>query len=417
MSKLSARRVETLKGPGFYGDSDGLYLSVKLSGSKSWILKTVVQGKRRDLGIGSADLVSLSEARDKAREWRKVAREGGDPYATRNAATITFEDATIEYHRLVAQSFSSEKHAAQWLAGMKKHVFPAFGDRLICTVGVVDVRKALEPIWINTHETARKIKQRIEAVFDWARAEGHYGPENPARGIKRALKPQARNPTHLAAMPWADLPAFYESLNERDGVSARTLQFIILTAVRSGEARDAQWDEFKGNLWTIPARRMKTGRTHIVPLAPEALRILEQMRGLDPVYVYPQRSRTEDGSGKPQSINVFRALYQRMGCDGFTTHGFRSTFRDWCGEAADAPREVAEAALAHLPGQVERAYRRSTLLDRRRTLMDQWAEFVTQKGKPPENSAPVSDSSEQGVSTHFPADATVSKARNIQVNC
>ena len=235
----------------------------------------------------------------------------------------------------------------------------------------------LEPIWIGKHETARKIKQRIEAVFDWARAEGHYGHENPARGIKRALKPQPRNPTHLAAMPWADLPAFYKLLNEREGVSARTLQFIILTAVRSAEAREARWAEFKGNLWTIPASRMKTGRAHVVPLAPEAMRIVDRMRGFDPVYVFPQRARTEDGAGKPQSINVFRALYDRMGRDGFTTHGFRSTFRDWCGEETDVSREVAEAALAHVPGQVERAYRRSTALERRRVLMEEWAAFVT----------------------------------------
>jgi integrase len=376
MSKLSARRVETIKEPGFYGDGEGLYLAVKASGSKSWILRTVIRGKRRDLGVGPSDLVSLAEAREKARAWRKVAREGGDPFASRNAGKTTFEEATAEYHSLVSQSFRSEKHAAQWMAGMKKHVFPAFGDRMINTIGVVDVRRALEPIWMSKHETARKIKQRTEAVFDWARAEGHYEPENPARGIKRALKPQQRNPTHLAALPWSDLPAFYKSLNERDGVTARTLQFIILTAVRSGEAREARWDEFKGNLWTIPAQRMKTGRPHIVPLAPEALRILEQMRGLDPVYVVPRRTRTKDGAGKPQSINVFRVLYERMGCDGFTTHGFRSTFRDWCGEVADAPREVAEAALAHVPGQVERAYRRSTLLDRRRALMEQWAAYA-----------------------------------------
>ena len=312
MSKLSARRVDTLKEPGFYGDGDGLYLSVKPSGSKSWILRTVVHGKRRDLGVGPSDLVSLAEARDKAREWRKVAREGGDPHASRNAGTITFEQATAEYHRLVAQSFRSQKHAAQWMAAMRTHVFPAFGQRMVSTVAVLDVRKALEPIWISKHETARKIKQRIEAVFDWARAEGHYGPENPARGIKRALKPQPRNPTHLAAMPWTDLPAFYESLNEREGVSARTLQFIILTAVRSGEAREARCEEFKGNVWTIPAHRMKTGRVHVVPLAPEACRILGRVRGLDKEFVFPQRSRTPDGAGKPQSINVFRALYGRM---------------------------------------------------------------------------------------------------------
>jgi len=262
------------------------------------------------------------------------------------------------------------------MAGMRTHVFPAFGDKMIGSVGVVDVRKVLEPIWTKKHETARKIKQRIEAVFDWARAEGHYGPENPARGIKRALKPQPRNPTHDAALPWNNLPAFYEALNERGEVSARTLQFIILTAVRSGEAREARWNEFKGNVWTIPAHRMKTRRVHVVPLAPEALRILDRVRGLDVEFVFPQRSRTVTGGGKPQSINIFRLLYKRMDFEGITTHGFRSTFRDWCGEEADAPREVAEAALAHIPGQVERAHRRSTLLDRRRALMEQWAGFV-----------------------------------------
>lgn len=376
MSKLSARRVETLKEPGFYGDGDGLYLSVKPSGAKSWILRTVVHGKRRDLGVGPSDLVSLAEARDKAREWRKVAREGGDPHASRNTGTITFEEATAEYHRLVSQSFRSQKHAAQWMAGMRKHVFPAFGDRMVSTIGIVDVRKVLESIWISKHETARKIKQRIEAVFDWARAEGHYGPENPARGIKRALKPQARNPTHLAAMPWTELPAFYKLLNEREGVSARTLQFIILTAVRSGEAREARWEEFKGNLWTIPAHRMKTGRVHVVPLATETIRVIDRVRGLDSEYVFPQRSRTPSGAGKPQSINVFRMLYKRMEREEFTTHGSRSTFRDWCSEEAEAPRELAEAALAHVLGQVERAYRRSTLLERRRDLMERWARYV-----------------------------------------
>jgi integrase len=177
-------------------------------------------------------------------------------------------------------------------------------------------------------------------------------------------------------MPWIEIPAFYDSLNTREGVSARTLQFIILTAVRSGEARGAQWSEIKGREWTIPADRTKTGRVHDVPLAPEALRILDQVRGLDRDFVLPRRSLSPDGTGKTQSINAFRALYERMGSKGFTTHGFRSTFRDWCSEAAEVPREIAEAALAHIPGQVERAYRRSTLLDRRRPLMERWAEYV-----------------------------------------
>ncbi len=381
MSKLSARRVESVKLPGFYGDGGGLYLSVKPSAAKSWILRTVVRGKRRDLGLGSAELVSLAEAREKAREWRKIAREGGDPTTHGKLGKLTFEEATTEYHKVLSQSFRSEKHSAQWMAGMRTHIFPAFGDRLVGTIEAVDVRKALEPIWITKHETARKLKQRIEAVFDWARAEGHVVGENPARGIKRALKPQPRLPSHHAAMPWEGVPAFYEALMKRGGVSERTLQFIILTAVRSGEARGAQWGEIDGNIWTIPAQRMKTGRPHVVPLSSEAQRILDTVRGLDAEYVFPQRCRTPDGSGKQQSINVFRMLYQRMGCSNITTHGFRSTFRDWCAEATDVSREIAEAALAHVPNQVERAYRRSNLFDQRRSLMTRWADFVAVAAK------------------------------------
>lgn len=376
MSKLTARRVETVKLPGFYGDGGGLYLSVKPSGAKSWILRTVVRGKRRDLGLGSAELVSLAEARDKAREWRKVAREGGDPTSLGKLGKLTFEEATTEYHKVLSQSFRSEKHSAQWMAGMRTHIFPAIGDRMVGSIDVVDVRKALEPIWISKHETARKLKQRIEAVFDWARAEGHVVGENPARGIKRALKPQPRLPSHHAAMPWESVPAFYEALEKRGGVSERTLQFVILTAVRSGEARGARWREIDGRIWTIPAQRMKTGRPHSVPLSDEAIRILDAVRGLDAEYVFPQRTRTPDGKGKPQSINVFRILYQRMGLGSVTTHGFRSSFRDWCAEATEVSREIAEAALAHVPNQVERAYRRSNLFEQRRKLMEGWATFV-----------------------------------------
>ncbi len=377
MSKLSARRVESVKLPGFYGDGGGLYLSVKPSGAKSWILRTVVRGKRRDLGLGSAELVPLSEVRKKAREWRKIAREGGDPTTQGKLGKLTFEEATTEYHKILSKSFRSDKHAAQWMAGMRTHIFPAFGDRLVGTIEAVDVRKVLEPIWITKHETARKLKQRIEAVFDWARGEGHVVGENPARGIKRALKPQPRLPLHHAAMPWEVVPAFYEALEKRGGVPERTLQYIILTAVRSGEARGARWREIEGSIWTIPAQRTKTGRAHVVPLTDEALRILDTMRGLDVEYVFPQRVRTPEGKGKAQSINVFRTLYQRMGRDNITTHGFRSSFRDWCAEATDVSQEIAEAALAHIPSQVERAYRRSNLFDQRRSLMARWAEYVT----------------------------------------
>ncbi|MEB8387423.1 integrase arm-type DNA-binding domain-containing protein [Rhodobacteraceae bacterium KMM 6894] len=375
MYKLSKRRVDTVKEPGFYGDGEGLYLSVKRTGSKSWILRTVVRGKRRDLGIGSTGLVTLAEAREKARELRKIAREGGDPLAYRNSRSLTFQEASIEYHAIIAKSFSSEKHAKLWLSALKIHAFPRIGDQPLEEIGVTDIRMVLEVIWVKKHETARRVKQRMEAIFDWAKAEGHYTHENPCKGVKRALKPQRRNPTHHAALPWNEMPAFYKQLSAREGVSAYALKFIILTACRSGEVREARWDEISEGVWTVPSTRTKMRKPHRVPLSGEALHILGQVRGLDRHLVFPSHVY-KSGGVKPLSVNAFRALYKRMGCDGLTTHGFRSTFRDWCSDEAEISREVAEAALGHALGEVERAYRRSDLFERRRSLMIRWSEYA-----------------------------------------
>lgn len=377
MSKLSKRRVDTVKDAGFYGDGEGLYLSVKPTGSKSWILRTMVLGRRRDIGVGSAALVSLSEAREKAREMRKIAREGGDPRADRDKRSLTFQQAAEEYHRIIAASFSSEKHGRLWLSGLKIHAFPLLGDLPLECVVVSDVRKVLEPIWIEKHETARRVKQRLEAIFDWAKAEGHYSAENPCGGVKRVLKPHRRNPTHHAALPWAQLPEFYAALTERDSIAARTLQFIILTAARSREAREAKWIEVEGDVWTIPELRTKTRKPHRVPLSRESARVLAQVRDFDADLIFPSIQYRGERGSRPLSVNAFRALYGRMGQTGLTTHGFRSTFRDWCSEKAHVSREVAEAALAHSLGEVERAYRRSDLIELRRELMAEWSEFVT----------------------------------------
>lgn len=216
MPNLSNRRVLTVKEPGFYGDGEGLYLSVKPSGSKSWILRTMVQGRRRDIGIGSASLVPLAEARSHARELRTIAREGGDPLASRAKKTLSLIGAAEEYHSIISPSFSSEKHRRLWLSGLQLHVFPKIGDYPIQNLTTGDVRKALEPIWTNKHETARRIKQRLEAIFDWAKAEGHFVGDNPCSAVKRILKPQRHNPTHHPAMPWQALPEFYASLKSRD---------------------------------------------------------------------------------------------------------------------------------------------------------------------------------------------------------
>lgn len=376
MSKLSVRGVRALKEAGFYGDGEGLYLSVKKSGAKSWILRTVVRGKRRDLGVGSVSQVSLAEARERAREMRKVAREGGDPTELLHNGDITLEDAAIAYHSILSSSFRSGKHTRLWLSGLRLHVFPTLGHRRLCDVHVVDVRKVLEPIWVEKHDTARRLKQRLEAIFDWAKGEGRYDGENPVRGIKRVLKPMRRNPCHHAALSWTRVPEFYGELCERDAMSARVLRFIILTAARSGEARCSEWSEIETDMWTVPAGRTKMNSPHRVPLAPEAVKILNSVRRLDDRYVFPSMRTVNGSASTTLSVNAFRPLYARMGREGFTTHGFRSSFRDWCSEHAKVSREVAEAALAHVPGQVERAYQRSDLFDQRRELMNRWSQFI-----------------------------------------
>lgn len=378
MAKLTARRVETVRDRGMYGDGDGLYLRVGPSGAKSWILRTVVHGRRRDLGIGSATLVPLVEAREKARVLRKVAREGGDPALIRRRQVLTFKEAAERVHQSLLPTWRSARHGEIWMAALKLYAFPHFGSRPIETVGTADLLRALAPIWTEKHDTARRVKQRLAAVFDWAKGAGHYPHENPVNGLNKALPAVKHRAEHMPALPWKGLPAFVRMLREREGISARALEFIILTAARSGEARGARWREIQGGVWTIPAARMKGGIAHRVPLSPQAVAVLDSVRGLDGDLVFPSPSRGAGNAARQQSDTVFKALMKRMGRDdGLTTHGFRSTFRDWCGESAHVDREVAEAALAHTVGnKVERAYARSDLFDRRRALMDAWGRFA-----------------------------------------
>jgi len=365
-----------------HGDGGGLYLSVKSSGAKSWILRTVVHGRRRDLGLGSASLVTLAEARERARTLRKVAREGGDPDTLRKRETLTFAEAAKKVHANLLPTWRNAKHAETWLATVEAHANRQFGDRPIVTVGTADVLKVLSPIWIEKHETAKRLRQRISTIFDWAKGAGHYPHENPVNGLKKALPMVKRRAEHMAAMLWRDVPKFMAELATREGVSARTLELIILTAARSGEARGARWSEIEGNVWTVPGERMKRGVPHRVPLSAEALAVMESVRGLDDDLIFPSVQRGPRGEAKGQSVMVFKALLKRMDRSGFTVHGFRSTFRDWCSESARTERELAEAALSHATGnEVERAYARSDLFERRRDLMDQWARFCTSAGE------------------------------------
>ena len=369
-----------------YGDGGGLYLCVSDGGTKSWILRTTVYGRRRELGLGSAVLVTLAEARDEARRLRKVARAGDDPETVRNRETLTFAEAAKRVHEKLEPTWTNPKHAASWLSAVEAYAYPEFGKRPINKVGTPDILKVLEPIWTEKHETARRIMQRLSTIFDWAKVAGRYPFENPVNGVKKALGTVNAKPTHMASMAWSDLPAFMAELASRAGFSARTLEFIILTATGSGEARGARWAEIdlKQRVWNVPEERMKRRIPHRIPLSDAACEVLDRLKGMDDDLVFPSIQATKARKGRVQSVNVFQALLKRMERDGFTVHGSCSTFRDWCSEYAQAEREVAEAALSHTTGnEVERAYARSDLCDQRRMLMDQWGEYAISKRSSP----------------------------------
>ncbi|MFC7332932.1 tyrosine-type recombinase/integrase [Rhodocista pekingensis] len=386
MGKLTALQVRNAKEPGRYGDGDGLFLEVGKSGSRSWILRVQANGKRRDIGLGSAADVSLSEARTKAEDVRRAIREGRDPVAEKRAMkeepakVPTFREAALLVQAEHAPSWKNAKHATQWLSSLEQHAFPKLGDISIAEVTGPMVRDVLAEIWLTIPETARRVRQRIGTVLDWAHAKGWREAEAPLRAISKGLPKQPRRDTHFAAMPWQGVPAFLVKLAETDkaGEPYRlALEFLILTAVRSGEMRGARWGEVDLDVqeWRIPADRMKAGRAHTVPLSARALAILNRMKELrssdDPGALVFEGSRP----GRPMSDMTLTMILRRMGA-GCTAHGFRSSFRDWAAEATNFPREVAEAALAHaLESKVEAAYRRSDLLEKRRKLMDAWAGF------------------------------------------
>ena len=374
MPKLTARGVETLKSPGHHVDGDGLALVIGKRGGKSWVLRTVVRGKRRDIGLGGVSWVSLAEAREKARAARKIAREGGDPIAARkaNAACPTFEEAARRVHaeQVVGQA-KNEKHRAQWINSLRDYAFPIVGGKPVREVGQADVLEVLSPIWTDKPETARRVRQRIRTVMDWARTAGHFDGVNPVEGVDKGLARQRDRVKHHAALPWAEVPAFLPLLG--DSVAGLALRFLVLTAARTGEVIGARWSEvdIDNRMWVVPAERMKAKREHRVPLSDEALAVLDRVKGLDDEMVFPGQKR-----GKGLSNMAMLQLLRRMKRDEITAHGFRSSFRDWAAEESGMPSEIAELCLAHEVGNaVERAYRRSDLLERRRQLMERWGRY------------------------------------------
>jgi len=382
--RLTAVRVRTLTTPGRYADGNGLYLFVDLSGAKRWVWRGVIAGKRSDLGLGSAQLVSLADVRVEAARLRRMVRAGGNPLVERRRErriVPTFKEAAMQVHADHSATFRNAKHAAQWLASLDADVFPVFGDRPVSAIDSADVLKALAPIWTTKPETARRVKQRIKVVFDWAKASGLRSGDNPTDGLAKVLPKHRGEQQHHAALPYRAVPTFIAALRTADASESIRLAFelLILTATRTNEVLRATWAEvdLDAKVWTIPGSRMKAGREHRVPLSARAVEILKRAQACaaDSAYVFPGRT-----PAKPLSNMAFLMLLRRLKHDTITTHGFRSSFRDWAAEKTNVPRAVCEAALAHtLRDKAEAAYNRTDLFDRRRELMNTWTKFATAK--------------------------------------
>jgi integrase len=399
LNRLTALKVARAKKPGMYADGGSLYLRVAEGGSKQWVFRYVVNGRLRDMGIGPVHTLTLAEARERATEARKLRLDGIDPIAHRraqraalqvaDARAMTFRQCGEGYLRDHADTWRSAKHRAEWYSTLERFVYPVLGALPVAAIDTPLVLKVLKPIWPTIPETASRVRGRIEMVLDWATAHHYRSGDSPARWdgrLEHALPERKKVAAieHHAALPFADIADFMARLRQQDGVATRCLEFIALTAARMGEAFNAEWHEIDlaNQTWTIPARRTKRNREHKVPLSDAAVGVLEAMQKVRVSdYVFPGLSH-----GRPVSKNAIWLLMKRLAGD-VTVHGLRSTFRDWASERTAFPREVAEMALAHaIPNAVEAAYRRGDLFEKRRKLMEAWAEFCS---KPQSGTAAV----------------------------
>lgn len=389
----SAAEVRRIKEPGRYpvGGIPGLMLDVKDSGAKSWILRVTVGDKRRNIGLGGFPEVTLAQAREKARQKKDLIENGVDPIQERKerfnklvrdqAREMTFAQAARLCHERKQAEFRSAKHAHDWLNSVKRYAIPVIGGVPVKDIDLPHILKVLEPIWSTKTETATRLRQRLESILSWAAVSGYRSGDNPARwqGHLDAVLPRPtkiKKTNHFKALPWQEIGSFMQELRKRKGMAARCLEFTILTAARSGEARLATWDEIdlEDQLWTIPGERMKAGNEHRVPLSKDAVALLKALPRFEgSECVFPA------AKGGPLSDMALSMLCRKMQVDA-VPHGFRSTFRDWAAESTNFPREVVEQALAHtLDSKVEAAYRRGDLFSKRRKLMEAWAGFCAKE--------------------------------------
>ena len=382
--KLTKKLVENL-GAGRHGDGNGLYLVVDPSGARRWIVRVVVKGQknkkgaplRTDFGLGGADIVTINQARERALEYRRMAKQGLNPRFSARQEVPTFEEVAQQVHIDRMPTWKNAKHGQQWINTLRDYAFPKIGRMPIDSIDQPEVMMCLAPIWTEKHETAKRLAQRIKVVLDVARSKGFRSGENPVTLVKEAqVLPKVKvKVKHHKAMAWQDVPAFYADLMSRNAMAANALRFTCLTGSRTTEVLKMRWEEldFDAGVWTCPEERMKGNEEHRVPLTAQMLEIIEPLKALKSVFVFEGQKRNQ-----PLSNMAMLMLLRRMGVEGVTVHGFRSTFRDWVSETGKGQWEVAERSLSHKVGsKVERAYARSDLLEKRRALMDEWSRFVT----------------------------------------
>lgn len=377
---LTAQAVKNAREPGKYFDGNGLYLRVDPNGSRFWVQRIIIRGKRCEIGLGSASLVSLAEARGKAQDNRRLARDGGDPLQVKRdaRASLNFEEAARRVHALHLPTWRNEKHGKDFITSLEVYAFPKLAKLRVQDVSSADVLAVLMPIWTEKAETARRVRQRIGTVMKWAIAQG-WRLDNPAQNINQALPKVGKRQAHRKALPYSEVAGCIEAVrNSGAGQATKlALEFLVLTASRSGEVREARWEEvdLATAVWLIPAERMKMKRPHRVPLPPRAVAILEEAKAIadGAGYIFPGTKR-----GRPLSDMTLSKLVKELGFRA-DVHGFRTSFRTWAQERTKFPREVAEAALAHaIGGAVEQAYARSDVFEKRRRLMEAWASFLNQ---------------------------------------
>ena len=392
LHRLSAVAIKHLNRAGWHADGGGLFLEIDPSGAKRWAMRLTVNAKRRDFGLGPLHKVSLQQAREVAAEYRAKAYRGLDPVADKKSTRAepvgpTFEKAAAEVHRQRMTTWSNGKHVAQWIHTLRDYAFPVIGTKLVGEIAAPDLLNVLSPIWSTKPETARRVRQRIGVVLDWARAAGFRSRDNPLPIVDEALPKQKKKERHHAALPYDQVREFITSLRAGSSapVTKLAFEFLILTASRSNEVRSALWREIDDSekLWTIrgedtlSGRRMKSGRDHIVPLSNRCVEILAEARKLSTGdFIFPD-SRTGSVLSENRFLNARAALgYTKEAC---SPHGFRSSFRDWAAEETNFPSEFVEMALAHqIKSKVEAAYRRGQLLTKRRELMEVWAQYALQ---------------------------------------